>query len=41
MFIEEIDDAPRVMSIASQLGHYPLHVATHHAANQRAANECR
>lgn len=26
MFIEEIDDAPRVMSIASQLGHYLLHV---------------
>lgn len=41
MFIEEIDDAPRVMSIASQLGHYLLHVATHHAADQRATNECR
>lgn len=38
MFIEEIDDAPRVMSIASQLGHYLLHVATHHAADQRTAN---
>lgn len=31
MFIE-IDDAPRVMSIASQLGHYLLHVAIHHIA---------
>lgn len=31
MFIE-IDDAPRVMSIASHLGHYLLHVATHHLA---------
>lgn len=31
MFIE-IDDAPRVMSIASSLGHYLLHVAIHHIA---------
>lgn len=41
MFIEEIDDAPRMMSIASQLGHYFLHVAIHHAADQRATNQCR
>lgn len=31
MFIE-IEDAPRVMSIDSQLGHYLLHVAIHHIA---------
>lgn len=40
MFIA-IDGALRVMSIAPQLGHYLLHVATHHAADQRAAIECR
>lgn len=40
MFIA-IDGALRVMSIASQLGHYLLHVATHHAADQRSAIECR